>query len=269
MEKVTKEKIETKIILLFKLIRFAVSCRQEHTTPVFIMGYGRSGSSMLLRVFERDLHVKTYTENHPSVAQNFMLNYDRLYNTICRAKTKIVVFKPILNSFEAAKLLSEYPTGLVVWLIRDYQDVVASGLKKFGTKVGNYMKEYIETGLGDNWISKTMPSATKKKIAQFIKGVELQEQDWMALVWWAVNYTIISEKLVEKNNIIFVRYEELVSNPDKVLKKIYNNIGLSYKKTLGKFIHKKSIGKGRTIHLNNIIKQMCTDLENEIRLTIS
>lgn len=258
------EKIEARFIRITKNFMHAFGRKIEKTIPVFIMGYGRSGSSMLFKIFERDLRIRAFGENHPAVAKNYLLRYDLLQKIINNSKFEAVVFKPILNSFDISKLLSIYPHGVYIWLVRDFQDVVASAIKRFGPNVANYLKNYIEHGKGDNWISKGLPDATKNKIQNFTKNLTLNTEDWMALVWWAVNHTIIKEELYNVNSLYIIRYEDLVSNPEPILNEIYKTIGISYQKSLGKYIHKKSVGKGAGLKINKNIYQICLDLDNQI-----
>ncbi|MEN8134880.1 MAG: sulfotransferase [Thermodesulfobacteriota bacterium] len=264
MKRITIEKIDCKIRTYIKNICFGLRSPADQTVPVFIMGYGRSGSTMLLNVFERDLRAQTFGEDHPSVAKNFMLDYNRLSKTVNKSKASVMVLKPILNSFEISKLLAEYPNGYFLWLIRDYKDVVASALKKFGPVVADYMKDFIERGTGDNWISQTMPSNIRDIILSHIKNQTLETQDWMALVWWATNYMVMDKKLAKHNNVIIIRYRELVNDPGKILNEVYKRLHLPYNKKLVNHIHQKSIGKGKNIHFNHSVNLLCSDLEKDI-----
>lgn len=264
MKKITKEKVTTRLIWYVKNAVYHLQAEKRHTKPVFILGYGRSGSSMLFRIFERDFRIQAFGENHPSVAQNYLLRYDLLQHTIHKSKFNLVVLKPILNSFDVAELMTMFPNGIFIWLIRDYQDVVASALKKFGPDVANCMKDYIEHGYGNNWISKGLPNQTKNEIANITKGRNLHIEDWMALVWWSVNYSILLEELYKEPNLLILRYENLVLNPERNLKNIYDKIGISYKKSLVKYVHQKSVGKGKGVKLNKGINTICLDLHGKI-----
>lgn len=263
MKKITREKISNRFSRSVKGIIHPFLSQKE-STPVFILGYGRSGTSMLFRIFERDPRIQAFGENHPAVAQRYMLCYNRMEKTIKNSGFTVVALKPILNSFDASKILSLYPNGIFIWLIRDYHDVVASSLKKFGPQVASYLKNYIEHGKTGNWISKGMPCATREKIAAIAKHNQLNTEDWMSLVWWGVNYTIIQEHLHTLKNVIILRYENFVAAPEHEIKKIYRNIGLSYKTTPTKFVHQKSVGKGSKLTLNKAVDQICSDLENQI-----
>jgi len=263
-KKINKEKMERHFLKLLKLLLHNFVEKPKIKVPVFIMGYGRSGSSMLLKIFERDLRVHAFHENHRSVARNYMLRHDLLQKTIHNSKFKVVVFKPLLDAFNISKLLSIYPQGVYIWLVRDFQDVVASAIKQFGPEVANYLKFYIEHKKGDNWISKSLPEEVENKIRDITKDLALKTEDWMALVWWAVNHTIIKEKLYNVHNLYIIRYEELVSKPEVIMNKIYKKIGIPYQKILGRYIHKRSVGKGDGLTFNKIVYQMCLDLENQI-----
>ena len=263
-KKMTKEKIESHSIISLKKIIYIFKHQMENTVPVFIMGYGRSGSTMLFKIFERDFRFDAFGENHPAVAENYMLRYDCLQRTIRNSKYKAVVCKPILNSLDISKLMSIYPNGVYIWLVRYFQDVVASAIKKFGPTVANYLKNYIKYGTGENWISKTLPDDTRKQLQNITKDLILKSEDWMSLVWWAVNSTIIKEKLYDVNNLYIIHYEDLVVNPNPVLNEVYRATGIVYQQKLGKYVHKKSVGKGGKVDIHKKIYQLCRDLDNQI-----
>nr|WP_321416295.1 sulfotransferase [uncultured Desulfobacter sp.] len=263
-KKITKEKIESRILLIIKKIVHLFGKRKSSVIPIFIMGYGRSGSTMLFKIFDRDIRLSAFGENHPAVAEKFILNYDLLQKTVKNSKTKIIVCKPILNSFEIKKLISKYPNGIYIWLVRDFQDVVSSAIKKFGNLVAEHLKDYILYESGENWISNGLSNETKIRIQNISKSNHLDSEDWMALVWWAVNSTIFNEELYKLSNLFVVRYEDLVSNPTPFLKNVYRRTGISYHNYLGKYVHKKSVGKGKQLKLNKNVFELCTDLNTKI-----
>ena len=86
----------------------------------------------------------------------------------------------------------------------------------------------------------------------------------MALAWWAVNYTLVDEKLHIFQNVFIVQYEQFVHNPEQMLCQIYNVINLRYNKSLTKYVHQNSVGKGKNIVLDKAVNKICHDLHNNI-----
>lgn len=77
MVKKYQEKIFRQLRRSKKNLMFSLHKPYKSTQPVFIMGYGRSGTTMMLNIFERDNLIEALGENDPKVAKNFMLIYEK------------------------------------------------------------------------------------------------------------------------------------------------------------------------------------------------
>jgi len=257
-----QEKVHRKIKKYFKYILFLLRRRSRVTQPVFIMGYGRSGTSMLLNTFERDLRVDVFGENDSRVADNYRLVYDKISPAIEACKTNVLVMKPILNSFDVSSLMNDYRRVKIIWAWRNYQDVVASALKEFGPDVPNYLREIVLEDKGSNWISESLPSDSLE-ILRELDSTSFTDSDWMALIWWAVNRTVIVHDLYDKERFLLISYEQVVQDVDIYIRNIYDFIGLPYKQP-GSYMHTASVKKGAKIKLSTVVDKMCASLCQEL-----
>jgi hypothetical protein len=212
MPKDYDEKLLRRFYKYSKIIKFYLKKPYKNTTPIFIMGNGRSGTTMMINIFHRDWRVEALDENDPKIAQNYMLKMDKVSNVINFSKASVLVMKPILNSFDAKKILKNYSNAKIIWMVRNYKDMIASSLKKFDTVVSDYMREYVLYGIGSNWITKGLPAETRR-ILTSLKTSEFSCQSWMALVWWSVNRTVILDDLIGLDRFYLVNYESLVRSP--------------------------------------------------------
>ena len=250
--------------MIRKRILFRLKPRYKKTLPVFIMGCGRSGTTMMLDIFHSDMRIETLGENDSKIAgNNYMLKYEKLTPAIYNSRAAVMVMKPILNSFDAKKILMNYEKAVIIWLLRDYKDMVASSMKKFGNRVALSIKDLIVKNTGGNWISTGIHSETKQ-ILQELDYSAISDLDWMALVWWSVNRTIIIDNLTNQRGFTLLRYENFVDNQYTLLNKIYDSIGLRNELSSSNFVHTKSIGKGSDIELNPIVDRMCSNLKEEL-----
>jgi hypothetical protein len=238
---------------------FLIRKPSKVTIPAFIMGCGRSGTTMLLDIFYRDYRVDALGENDPKIAQNFLLDFDKIPGVISNAKAPVIVMKPILNSFDAAFVLKKFIDSKVIWFIRDYSDMVASSIKKFGNEVPGYMKDFILYRKGNNWVSNGIAEESHEIILS-LDTHEFNKYDWMALIWWSVNRTIVIDSLNVNDRFRIVYYDKIVKNPENELMSIYNFIGLKYRKGADKYIHAVSVGKGSDIELHPQVRKLCKNL---------
>ncbi len=267
MNKLKKENIIKNSIIYKKKLYSLIKTSQQESKPILIQGCGRSGTTMLLNAFIRDNSIETFNENDSRIANNYIIDKSKMQKAIILSKSKFVVMKPILNSFEANQFLIDFPSLKIVWMIRNYEDMVNSSLIKFGDEVANYIKNYIMYDDGDNWITKGIHHDTKRILSNIDFDYNyLNENDWMALIWWSVNRTILISDLFRNKRFLIIKYEELVEDPAFWFKKIYNHTGMKYNKNIIKNIHPKSVGKGSSIEFNPKVKKMCDDLKNQIFL---
>ena len=157
-----QEKICRRLSRYKKTLIFSVRKPFKDTLPVFIMGCGRSGTTMMINIFHRDHRTESLDEDNPKIAENFMLIPERIPQAISASKAPVLVMKPILNSFDALDLLKTYDNSKIMWMLRDYKDMIASSTKKFGTVVSDYMKNLVLYNKGDNWLSLGVPAKTRE-----------------------------------------------------------------------------------------------------------
>lgn len=257
-----RDKISRRLINYKKYVYWILN-GSASTTPVFIMGCGRSGTQMMLNVLERDERIQVLRENDPKIARNYMLVKEFIKPAIENCRAPVLIMKPILNSFEVSNLLTEFDQSKVIWIVRSYKDMAASSVNKFGSRVSEYIKHVVESGIGDNWISSGIPSDTLQKL-RCINTKGFNNYDWMCLIWWSVNLTVLKDKLYKNRRFILLNYDKMVYEPDLYFLKIYNFIGLSKRIKNANYIHSKSVGKGSKIKLHPIVNKMCFDLTNSL-----
>lgn len=262
------EKIDRRLTRYKKMFLWKLKKTHNNTLPVFIMGCGRSGTSMMVRMFEFDDRVETLAENNPKIQNNYMLIKENIEKVITNCKAPIIVSKPILNSFEASMLLQQYPFLKIIWMQRNYKDMAASSVKKFGPVVSDYMKQLVQNKRGDNWLSRGMPDETLE-ILRNIETSDLNHHDWMCLVWWSVNRTIIIDRLYQDNRFIFIQYEQLVLDPVSVIDSLFQRIEFTYNPKIAKYINPSSLGKGKDISIQPVVQDMCDQLTSELKTVVS
>lgn len=261
------EKILRRLVVYEKKVLLPFRSPILNTRPVFILGCGRSGTTMLLNAFTRDFRIETFGENDPRIARNHMLVHERVGRVIENSKAKTLVMKPILNSFDAPKLLASYAQAQIIWMVRDYKDMVASSINMFGSIVASYLREWTLLGTGQNWLCSGIPTETTEILFK-LDSSKFTDYDWMALVWWSVNRTIFVNRLYDSERFLLVRYEKLVQEPELALKTIYYHIGIDYNWTASLFVNTNSVGKGKNLKLHPSIEEMCNDLSYRLFMEI-
>lgn len=259
-----QEKVSRRLIVKAKIFMNLFRSSKPDTRPVFVIGNGRSGTTMLINLFERDFRLDVYGENDPSIANNYLLDFDKVAATIERSKSRVMVAKPLLNTFDVMRLLNDYNDSKVVWMLRSYKDMISSAKKSFGDRLPGYMHDLVLHGSGDNFLSKGMPPITLQRLRK-LDCSGFSELDWIALAWWSVNVTAVDNNLNHDSRVLLVRYDLIVPAPDKYLKKISHFMGLECLPRLGGYINARSVGKGPDVALSPVVDKMCSELYDELK----
>ncbi len=222
---------------------------------------------MLLDAFEHDMRMDVFGENDSRIASNHMLIRERVAPVISASHAPVVVMKPILDSFIVCDVLREHPTARVIWALRGFEPVIASALKKFGSSVADEMREVVVHDRGNGWLKRGLPKDTLHTL-RALNVADLGPNEWMALVWWSVNRTLLLPELAGNDRLLLVSYEDLIREPEGGMRTIYSFIGLPFRRNAIDWIDPLSATRHIHLNLNPEIRQLCDELVASIGRTL-
>lgn len=231
-------------------------------TVVLILGIQRAGTSLMYWVFERDLNVKVYRESSElsslDTVEKVRLNpLPSVKEQIERHRLPLVVFKPLVESQRARELMAAFPGAKVLWAYRHYQDVAASNLKAFGMDNGKRDLRPFLAGDPDNWRSQNSSIETRETIRRFYSD-DMNPFDAAALFWWARMQLYFEQGLDRDPSVLLSRYEDLVTNPARTMRRTYAFLGRPYPGDhIVKDVNAQSVGKGRVSKLSPEVDALC------------
>ncbi len=123
--------------------------------PVFIVGCGHSGTTLLLAILSRhpDLYSVPYESSmmrrRPSDVDWFVHQFNRATRDAGKSRW---VEKTPLHVHHIESLLERFPTGQVVVLLRDGRDVAASLERRFGDLDRAVARWLSDTAAADPWL---------------------------------------------------------------------------------------------------------------------
>jgi hypothetical protein len=244
-----------------KLLHQTLSSRPEKHSILAILGCQRSGTSVMSRVFFRDINATVFREKSRLTGGDESLRYlpfeevDRLMQ---KQRAPFVIFKMLVESQRALSFLNTVRGSRVVWLLRDYRDVVNSNLTKFGKRNGIDDLRPFTTAEKGNWRCEACSEETRNVIRQhFSESMKLQ--DAAALFWFARNQLFFEQGLDKNDLVMPVEYEQFVQNPSEIMRQIYEFCDRPYP---GDFLVDEvgvgSISKGKSIELSPEIERLCS-----------
>jgi hypothetical protein len=250
-----------RILLKYKTVYQSFKKWPEQKKLVFILGCQRSGTTLMARIFNRDLQSKVYTAfSNLSSRDPDRLRLDPLPMVAKRfekERAALVVAKPIVESQNAVELLDFFEDAKVIWMFRNPKDVVRSNIKRFGNKNGLKDISPIIRKESGNWRSEKVTHQTRKFIYSHF-SVDMQAEDAAALFWYSRNQLFFDQNLQDHPRVKLCLYDDLVTRPDITMRKLYRFIDQTYPgNRLVSEVNPYSVNKGQDIGLTSDILQRC------------
>ncbi len=246
-----------------------VLSRKVQQSVLFIVGCQRSGTSMLLNVFDRDLNAKCFGEfsklSSNDTTGEIRFNSLELVKKECsRVKAPLIVTKPLVESQNVPELLEYFSNSRAVWMFRNYKDVASSNIKHFGINNGIQDLGPIVSNEPNNWRSEKVSRHVRETISKYFSK-DMNHYDAAVLFWFARNSLFFDLELQKDPRVMMCCYEDLVLDPEKYVRSIYQQVGQAYPAiSITTEVHSNSRRKGKDIALSPEIEQIAQELQNKL-----
>lgn len=236
---------------------------------LFIVGCQRSGTTMMLHVFEGDLNTQCFAERSKltsnDTARGIRLNsLDLIKRDLAKIRAPFIVIKPLVESQNTPKLLDYFNNSQAVWMYRNYKDVALSNIKQFGIESGLSNLRPIINNETNNWRAEIVSEHVRETISRHFSE-EMNPYDAAALFWFARNSLYFDLNLDENPRVMLCRYEDFVVEPEKHMRMIYHQVGQMYPATdIASIVHSNSVKKGKDIAFSPQVEQIVQDLQNKL-----
>ena len=237
---------------------------------LFIVGCQRSGTTLLQHIFEQDWSTKVFAETGSSVtlpSQGYQLRLKPLplvQQEIDKTKAPFVILKPLVESQNSLELLDYFKGSKAIWLYRHFNDVIASKVKKFGLDSGIGDLQFIAGGDETDWRMEKLPESVREIVLKYFDK-NMNPYDAAALYWYIRNQFVFELNLFNNDDVLILRYEDLVSDPKASIKKIYKLVGREFPgDEILSAVHNTSVGKGKEVTLSPEIYELCFELQTRI-----
>jgi hypothetical protein len=242
-----------------KIFRQSFSSPVE-TTPVFVLGIQRSGTTMLMFAFHLHPDIAVYDESRESKAfLDFRLrNMETTEKLISDSPFPVACFKPLADCHLATQLLERFPSARIIWAIRDYHDVANSFLRKF-PHATRAIRLVCSEQEGGGWFQEGVSEETGQ-ILRNLPWRDFSEYDFACLVWWARNRLFFEQNLDKEKRVLLLRYEKLVTAPEESLPEVTKFIGIPFSTQMTRYIHARSISRHSPPRINHSVQELCDKL---------
>lgn len=256
-----------KKIKAFNFIKNKINLFSSNTAsiPVFVFGSQRSGTTMLMNVFELNSNFLVYHEsNKKAFDENYrIINFDKLGEVIDSSNFEFVAFKPISDSHLINLFSEKFPDSKKIWLYRNYRDVANSSVVKWNAGERNSIREIGKGIIIDDWFTEGLSDNTIKTIRTVYRD-DSSLHECAALWWWARNRIVMEKEINTHKNVLLVNYDDLVKNPVNELSCISDFLGARRPVSAKNYIHGRSICKQEFPEIDARVKELCEQLSVEL-----
>jgi len=242
------------------------------TTPVFVWGCHRSGTTMLLRLMKQSPWCTVYHENNEkAMREHSRFRDDETVLGLIQSERRLFpVFKPLNDAQHARSQLHLDPRSKGLWMYRHYGDVVNSMVEKWGNSQA-LTYTAIATDADDGRtldpavlldvqiFSEGMSAETLSDVRRLVKP-DMTPEEGAALHWYSRNRLFFDLGLDRDLRVELVRYEDVVQDPDRYLKRVFDFVGCGYRSEWAGSVFKSSVKKRASPVLSTDYKDLCEAL---------
>jgi len=214
---------------------------------------------MVMEALDRSLRTDVYHESDPRAFRSYMMRGSPVIaDLIRRSPAPVFVIKALCELQDLPGLMDRFPPANTVWIYRDYRDVANSITASFRS-VPETMRRLAEEGEAAGWWGRGMSDATQAFV-QRVMAREPNEHTCAAMLWFIRNRLYFDLGLDRDPRVLVIRYEALVNDPEGVLKRVSDFVGIPFEGRLAHKIHPRSIGRRPVPEMDAEVHRACEDL---------
>jgi hypothetical protein len=226
---------------------------------LWVAGVQRSGTNMLMEAFDRHPLTRVYHESDAATFDNYSLRpLPEIQRKIKASPARCLVIKALVDADRVPELMRAVPGSKTIWPVRDYRDVVASHLRKwpdFDEHIGRIARDEPE----ETWRGRNVAEETRERLAALYRE-DLTMADRKALFWWYRNDFVFANTLDKRDDILFSRYETVVTDPEASCRRLCAFAGLPFDVRMASHIDKSVARPRREVPLDPVVEAACEEM---------
>jgi hypothetical protein len=239
-----------------KRLRQTFVSEGEPVVTVFVVGVQRSGTNMLLDVFEKSWQAEVLRDYDRRVYDDYHVRFlDRLGHIRNRTRARALVLKAQHDTERVPELMGGFPPSRAIWNYRHFEDSVRSILRIWpGTR--NWLEELIEDPARAGWRGLGMSAATLAIVrTHYREG--MSDASANALFWYYRNQLLFDRRLERDHRVVVVRYEDLAHQPHATLDRLCSFLGVDRTERMVRVVRPESAKRGAELDILPEIRALC------------
>ena len=228
----------------------------------FVAGVQRSGTEMLMDAFERHADTYVFHERDPRAYDDYeMRQVDMVRDLVNGVAPAVVIVKALCESQDLYWMLDFFGDAKVVWMYRDYRDVINSNARSRTFKFGgrNYIDEIVRDPRRGFWRGRGMTAETLAAIrAEY--SPDIGNETALALFWYYRNMLFFDQSFDRDDRCLLLSYEKLVADSAGVGSRVQAFAGLDPDPRIFGHVHAGSLGKNAPPKITPGAEKLCREM---------
>jgi hypothetical protein len=250
--------------LLLKRLYSMAHPRRNDAAVTFVAGVQRSGTNMTMDVLEQSLLTDVYQERDPRAFDNYAmrdLGTIAQLHAACRARHFVI--KSLCELQRLPQLQARFPGAKIVWIVRHYNDAVNSMLVSF-PNFAKQIQRLAKDKNSDGWRGEGMSDETQTLLRRYADP-GMNEATGAALMWYLRNILFFEQGFDGRDDVLLVSYEQLVSEPEQEFRRVFEFIGIPYRRWHSRKVVASSIRKRQPPEIAVDVRKECEQLLQSFR----
>lgn len=237
---------------------------------VLVVGVQRSGTNMLMEVFERSWRFSAFHDHDPRAFVNFQpRGLDVVRAAFERESARWIAFKPMTEMHRLRSMLDALvdrgrgERGVGLWMLRRMDDVVASHVKRW-SGMPESMRRIASDPAWDDWRAGGLSPESRELIRRFASG-DIDNETACALFWYVRNIQFFEQGYASMPDVALVPYEHSVADPSVRFGSLFQRMGLPFDAGMTRHVHEAGMARAVRPAVHPEVRALCEDLERRFR----
>jgi hypothetical protein len=245
-------------------VRALAAGARPQTRVVFVVGAQRSGTRLPLEVFDQSPQISTFSEGTDPFFDGVLLRpLPRVEALIHRSASPVIALKPICETHRTNELLDRFPASRAVWIFRHFEDTVNSATLKWNSGRA-VVRRLARREFGEREWRAGGLTEEKLRLAASVYHEGMSEHEANAFMWYLRNALFFELRANERNDVLLVRYEDLVAEPHEYFARIFAFIGVPVPIGALAAIRRSARPSRPFPHIAPAIRQLCEDTHRRL-----
>jgi len=231
---------------------------------LIVSGVQRSGTNMLMDLFEAAPETDVFHEIDPRLYDTYMMRGDEVVASLLAASAfPVVVIKALHEPERVLTLMDRFAPARFIWMFRNTEDVVNSNMKSWpGGR--NRLDDVVIDPANGFWRTHGMTADTLATLRAIYRP-DMNDATAQGLFYWYRNKLFFDLGLADDSRTQIVDYDRMVADPGGDLPRIAAHAGTSLTDRMRAIPHPGSVKKRRPPDIAPEVMRLCTDIHARLR----